>query len=132
MKKFLLTLACLAVTGVVSSQTNTNNLYLKWTAVTTFASGIAIPSSLPVTYEVWGANQGGTPAQLATGITSTNLTRTNVDVGVMKCYYVMADVKGYVPSLPTSLTCNQVPAAGSIPTGSVPAAPTGFTVTTSP
>lgn len=100
-----------AATTTASGQ----NLTLKWVAPTTYVTGAAIASGTAITYNVYGAPQGQTLAQLQTGVTALTNTQSNVPYGT-QCYAVSATVAG-VESAQTTPACVTLNPPATPPSG---------------
>jgi hypothetical protein len=69
MRKLALFLAAFVFSAVVAAQT-APTATLSWNAVTTYTDGTTIPSSAPVTYNIYQGTSATTLVKVATGVTA--------------------------------------------------------------
>jgi hypothetical protein len=113
----LLAVACIC--GVALAQSSSNTAQWTWGAVTTYADGTAIPSTVPVTYNLYIGTAGkgseaATPAQ--SGLTSTSFATSGYSAGETVCGEFTA-VAGGVEGARSNEACKTfpaVPAAGTL------------------
>jgi hypothetical protein len=138
MKQILSMLVAAVIFGATSSAaikprlvapvTAVPTLTLTWQAVTTMSDGTPIAAGVAVTYRIYGGHSATGPFSLATTVSTTAATRTNVSVG-LDCYYVTAVVAS-VESAGSAVACITVTAGGPPPVVSTtPATPLNLLVT---
>jgi hypothetical protein len=107
---------------IVAPVTAVPTVTLSWQPVTTMSDGTPIAAGVAVTYRVYGSHVATGPFLLATTVSTTAATRTNVSVG-LDCYYVTA-VVATVESAGSAVACITVTANGPPPVVSTtPATP---------
>jgi hypothetical protein len=120
MRLFAVMLLALLYAASVHAQTTPYNVAnLSWTAVTTYDD--SAPLADPVTYNVYAGRQGSAKSRVATGLTTTAITRTAIPLGIW-CWNVTAVVKG-VESVASDDVCKDVKQP-AVPASIKPAATT--------
>lgn len=100
------------------------SITIHWGAVTTMNDGTPIPSTLSVSYNLYGGHSATGPWSAPISILGTSTVRYGVAIDT-DCYYVTAVVNGK-ESLPTTPACVTVTAAAP---STVPSAPTNLVIT---
>lgn len=117
-----------AVKPRVVPVTTVPTLTLTWQPVTTMSDGTPIAAGVAVTYNVYGGHVATGPFSLATTVSTTATTRTNVSLG-LDCYYVTA-VVATVESAGSAVACITVTAVAPPPVVSTtPATPLNLLIT---
>jgi hypothetical protein len=112
---------------VVAPVASVPTLTLTWQPVTTMSDGTPIAAGVVVTYNIYGGHVATGPFALATTVSTTAATRTNVALG-LDCYYVTAVVNA-VESAGSAVACITVTANGPPPVVSTtPATPLNLLV----
>jgi hypothetical protein len=71
-----------------------NTAVFSWGAVTTYADGTAIPSTVPVTYNLYTGNASGAETLTQSGITGLTVTTSGYADGTKVYGYVTAVANG--------------------------------------
>jgi hypothetical protein len=95
MNKLVLLFLALFASGAAFAQT-TPTATLSWTAPTTYTNGTTIPSTVPITYNLYQGLTCATVAKVATGITAlTDVVNTGLALGNTYAFTITAVAGGF-------------------------------------